>query len=198
MTIPRRALFAGIIAAAAFPAGAQAPTPAPPPAQPPTSDDGVEQARMGDEVELTARPAIVLRGAAPWDDLYGTFRRSIGEIRAIARDQGLEIAGPTMIRFVSSNDDTIAFETLLPVTATEGAIDRFAPAVIGETPGGRAWRFVHLGGYDTIELTYDEIANFLDDRNIVAEDAFVEEYIRDPETTPETELATYIYVFPRR
>lgn len=153
---------------------------------------------MGDEVELTARPAIILGGAAPWDDLYGTFRRSIGEIRAIARDKSLEMSGPTMIRFVSSNDDTIAFETILPVAATEGPQDRFAPATVGRTPEGRAWRFLHLGGYDTIELTYDEIANFLDDRNIVAEDAFVEEYIRDPDTTPETELATFIYVFPRR
>ncbi len=48
-----------------------------------------------------------------------------------------------------------------------------------------------------MEQTYDEIANHLDERNIVAEDAFVEEYVRDPDTTPETAMAIFIYVFPK-
>lgn len=180
-------------------ATAPAPTPpaaAAPPATPPAGDV-VDTAGFGDEVTLTARPALVLKGKANWDDLYGTFRKALEQLKAIARAQGAVTAGPPMIRFVSSTDDTADFEAILPVVAITGAADRFMPAVPGQTPAGKAVRFTHLGGYDTIDQTYDEISNFIDERGIQAEDAFVEEYVRDPDTTPETDLATFIYVFPK-
>jgi effector-binding domain-containing protein len=177
---------------------AAAPPVASPPAAAPATGDQVDSAVFGEEVTLVPRPALIITGTAPWDDLYGTFRRAIEQLRGIANAQGVVIAGAPQVRFVSSTDDQIAYEALLPVAIMPGqAAERFQPAQIGATPGGRAMRFVHQGAYDTIEQTYDEIAGHLDERNIVAEDAFVEEYIRDPDTTPETDLATFIYVFPR-
>jgi effector-binding domain-containing protein len=158
----------------------------------------VDASGFGDEVVLTAKPALVLRGKADWDNLYATFRRALAELNGLARAQGAVAAGPPMIRFVSSTDDSADFEAILPVVALSGATERFLPAVPGMTPGGKAIRFTHLGGYDTLEQTYDEIANYIDERGILAEDAFVEEYVRDPDTTAETELATFIYVFPKQ
>lgn len=181
----------------ATPPAVQSPA-TPAPAPPAASGDPVDSAVFGEEVTLNPRPALVITGTAPWDDLYGTFRRAIEQLRGIANAQGVIIAGAPQVRFVSSTDDQIAYEALLPVVILPGQpAERFQPAQIGATPGGRALRFVHQGAYDTIEQTYDEIAGHLDERNIIAEDAFVEEYIRDPETTSETDLATFIYVFPR-
>ncbi|QCK84932.1 GyrI-like domain-containing protein [Phreatobacter aquaticus] len=191
-------------AAPAPPAAAQ---PVPPPAAetppaaatpPVASGDAVDTSGFGDEVTLTARPALVLKGKANWDDLYATFRKALADLNGIARAQGAVAAGPPMIRFVSSTDDTADFEAILPVAQITGATDRFLPAMPGMTPGGKAIRFTHLGGYDTMEQTYDEIANYIDERGVQAEDAFVEEYVRDPDTTAETELATFIYVFPKQ
>jgi effector-binding domain-containing protein len=193
-------------APAPAPAPQAAPAPAPPSAQPtppatasplPT-DEVIQSAGFGDEVTLTAKPALVLAGKTTWDDLYGTFRKAIDQLNGIARSQGAVAAGPPMIRFVSSSDDQVDYEAILPVTAIGQPAERYQPARPGETPAGRALRFVHFGGYDTMEQTYDEITNHLDERSITAEDAFVEEYVRDPETTPETDLATFIYVFPKR
>lgn len=177
------------------PAATEAPPAAATP--PAASADPVDTSGFGDEVTLTARPALVLRGKANWDDLYATFRKALAELNGLARAQGAVSVGPPMIRFVSSTDDTADFEAILPVAALTGATERFLPAVPGMTPGGKAIRFTHLGGYDTMEQTYDEIANYIDERGIQAEDAFVEEYVRDPDTTPETDLATFIYVFPK-
>lgn len=185
-------------------------TPAPPEAAPPASpppaagapplppDDVVQSAGFGDEVTLTARPALVLAGKTTWDDLYGAFRKAIGQLSDIARGQGLTVTGAPMIRFVSSSDDAVDYEAILPVAGLQEDAARYQPARPGETPAGQALRFVHFGGYDTMEQTYDEITNHLDERAITAEDAFVEEYVRDPEKTPETDLATFIYVFPKR
>ncbi|MGL4287618.1 MAG: GyrI-like domain-containing protein, partial [Phreatobacter sp.] len=166
-----------------------------PPARP---ADVVESAGFGDEVTLTARPALVLSGRATWDDLYGTFRRTLEQLNGLARAQGVVAAGPPMIRFVSSTDEQADYEAILPVVTLSQAPERYLPARPGTTPAGQAYRFVHFGGYDTMEQTYDEITNFLDERSIQAEDSFVEEYVRDPETTSEVDLATFIYVFPKR
>ena len=199
-----RVVLALALVVSAAAANAQAPenpssTP-PAAAAPPTSArpaDPVESAGFGDAVTLTARPALVLEGSSPWDDLYGTFRKALEQINGIARAQGATINGVPMVRFVTSTDDTVAYEVILPVAAPTGAADRFHPAKVGATPAGSALRFVHFGAYDTIDQTYDEIANFLDERSIIAEDAFIEEYVRDPETTSEVDLATFIYVIPK-
>ena len=160
--------------------------------------DGVDAAGFGDEGTLTARPALVLPGRATWDDLYGTFRRSLDELAGIAAAQNLTRSGPPMIRFLASTDDQADFEAILPVSSPLDQPEKLLPARPGMTPGGRAYRFVHFGAYDTMEQTYDEITNFLDERSIQAEDSFVEEYVRDPKSTSEVDLATYIYVFPKR
>lgn len=173
------------------------PSPAAPASVLPT-DEAIQAAGFGDEVTLEARPALVLAGKTNWDDLYGTFRKAIADLTALAAGQGAEASGPPMIRFVSSSDDSVDYEAILPVRAIDKPAESYAPAKPGETPAGKAMRFVHHGGYDTIEQTYDEITNHLDERSITAEDAFVEEYVRDPATTPETGLATFIYVFPKR
>ncbi|WP_170181852.1 GyrI-like domain-containing protein [Phreatobacter stygius] len=147
---------------------------------------------------MTARPALVLAGRATWDDLYGTFRRTLEQLNGLARAQGVVAAGPPMIRFLSSTDDQADYEAILPVVALTQPPERYLPARPGTTPAGQTYRFVHFGGYDTMEQTYDEITNFLDERSIQAEDSFVEEYVRDPETTSEVDLATFIYVFPKK
>jgi effector-binding domain-containing protein len=162
------------------------------------TDEAIQAAGFGDEVTLEARPALVLAGKTTWDDLYGTFRKAIADLAALAAAQGAEASGPPMIRFVSSSDDSVDYEAILPVRAIDRPAASYAPAKPGQTPAGKALRFVHHGGYDTIEQTYDEITNHLDERSITAEDAFVEEYVRDPATTPETGLATFIYVFPKQ
>jgi len=173
-----------------------APTSAAPAGVLPT-DEAIQAAGFGDEVTLEAKPALVLAGKTNWDDLYGTFRKAIADLTALATAQGAEASGPPMIRFVSSSDDSVDYEAILPVRAVDKPAASYAPAKPGQTPAGKAMRFVHHGGYDTIEQTYDEITNHLDERSITAEDAFVEEYVRDPATTPETGLATFIYVFPK-
>ncbi|MDP2803382.1 MAG: GyrI-like domain-containing protein [Phreatobacter sp.] len=160
-------------------------------------DEAIQSAGFGDEVTLAARPALVLTGKTSWDDLYGTFRKAIADLKVIAAREGAVISGPPMIRFVSSSDDAVDYEAILPVREVAKPAAAYAPAGPGQTPAGRAVRFVHRGGYDTMEQTYDEITNHLDVQSITAEDAFVEEYVRDPDQTPETDMATFIYVFPK-
>ncbi len=179
----------------------QNPAPAPPnavpaPAQKP--NDGVENAQFGELMELVVRPAITMTGKANWDDIYPELRLVFEKLNKIAKDNGLTVSGPPLVLFANPDADMAEYSAMLPVAAlSAGMEEKLKPALPGQTPGGKVLRFVHLGAYDTIGQTYDEAANLLDERHIKIEEATVEEYIRDPETTREADLATFIYVFPK-
>jgi effector-binding domain-containing protein len=66
-----------------------------------------------------------------------------------------------------------------PASLTEGNI------AVGETPAGRALKFVHRGTYDEVDSTYEAITNYLDDKDIEAKDAFIEEYVSDLASGPD-------------
>ena len=62
------------------------------------------------------------------------------------------------------------------------------------TPTGAALKFVHRGSYDEMDTTYEAIAHHLEEKNLEAKDLFVEQYMKDPVTTPEDDLVIEIYV----
>jgi effector-binding domain-containing protein len=65
---------------------------------------------------------------------------------------------------------------------------------IGQSPGGKALKFVHRGSYDSMDSTYEAITNHLDEKRLEAADSFIEEYETDPVTTPEDKFVVTVYV----
>ena len=65
---------------------------------------------------------------------------------------------------------------------------------VGQSPSGRALKFVHRGSYDSMDSTYEAITNHLDEKRLEAQDTFVEEYETDPVTTAEDKLVVNVYV----
>ena len=45
-----------------------------------------------------------------------------------------------------------------------------------------------------MDSTYELITNYLDEKQLEAKDVFVEQYMKDPITTPENDLVIEIYV----
>ena len=65
---------------------------------------------------------------------------------------------------------------------------------VGKSPTGTALKFVHRGSYDEMDTTYEAIAHHLEEKNLEAKDLFIEQYMKDPVTTPEDDLVIEIYV----
>ena len=65
---------------------------------------------------------------------------------------------------------------------------------IGKSPAGKALRFIHRGSYGSMDSTYEGITTYLDDKQIEAQDVFVEEYQNDFLNTPEDGLVVHVYV----
>jgi effector-binding domain-containing protein len=167
------------------PPAAEAPaTPAPAPVQ--TADP------FGDEITLTPKTAVILKGSANWDSAFETLTDSFKKISGLLDKQGIKASGNSMIVYTSTDDNGFTFQAEIPVDQEPKNLPR--DISIGATPDGKALKFVHRGSYDNMDNTYEAITNHLDDKKLEAKDTFIEEYITDPLKTAEDKLVINVYV----
>jgi effector-binding domain-containing protein len=187
---------APVAPAPAAPAPA-APTPAtPPPAAeapatpPPAAAQVVDP--FGEEITLTSKPAVILKGSANWDSAFETLTDSFKKLAALIEKQNIPRIGNSMIVYTSTDDNGFTFQAEIPVAKEPKDLTK--DMSMGKTPEGNALMFVHRGSYDNMDNTYEAITNHLDDKKLEAKDTFIEEYITDPLKTAEDKLVINVYV----
>jgi effector-binding domain-containing protein len=163
-------------------------TPAPPPAPAPvqTADP------FGEEIALTPKTVVLIKGSANWDSAFETLTDSFKQLSALLDKQGIKRAGNQMIVYTSTDDTGFTFLAEFPVDQEPKNLGKNMS--IGKSPDGKALKFVHRGSYDNMDNTYEAITNFLDDKKLEAKDTFIEEYITDPLKTAEDKLEINVYV----
>jgi effector-binding domain-containing protein len=176
---------------------APAPAPAPPaaeaPATPPPAPAPVQTADpFGDEITLTPKTAVVLKGSANWDSAFETLIESFKKISGLLDKQGIKPSGNSMIVYTSTDDNGFTYLAEIPVDQEPKNLAK--DMSIGKSPDGKALKFVHRGSYDNMDNTYEAITNHLDDKKLEAKDTFIEEYITDPLKTAEDKLVINVYV----
>ena len=185
------------------PAAAPAPAPAatPAPATPPPAAEvpaapapaPVQTADpFGEEITLTPKTAVILKGSASWDSAFETLTDSFKKIAGLLDKQGIKPSGNSMIVYTSTDDNGFTFLAEIPVDQEPKNLPK--DVSMGKTPDGKALKFVHRGSYDNMDNTYEAITNHLDDKKLEAKDTFVEEYITDPLKTAEDKLVINVYV----
>ena len=183
------------------PAATQAVTPPVPPAAAPASGAArttlVEtpgDANDVDEVSLPAKPALVLAGHSKWEEAVPSLKASFARIEAELARLGIAPTGRPIAVFTRTEDDGFQYEAMVPVARmpdpkppeTEGF--RFAA-----TPSGKALRFPHKGSYDAIDGTYETLTAYLDVKDVVVQDRFIEEYVTDLSDKADDKLDVNIY-----
>jgi effector-binding domain-containing protein len=148
---------------------------------------------IGEEVTLAEQTFVYMQGSGHWETAYDTLMEALKNVQVLLERRGLEAAGAPIAVYTGSDDSTFQFKAGIPVA---GPIDNppRGDIAVGTTPAGKALKFVHRGTYDTIDVTYEAIANFLDERNLDAGEIFVEQYVNDPLTTPPGDLVINIFV----
>jgi effector-binding domain-containing protein len=106
--------------------------------------------------------------------------------------QGIKPAGNGMIVYTSTDDTGFTFMAEVPVDQEPKNLAKGMS--IGQSPEGKALKFVHRGSYDNMDNTYEAITNHLDERKLEAKDTFIEEYLTDPLKTAEDKLVINVYV----
>jgi effector-binding domain-containing protein len=180
------ALAAAVSFAILSPATAQAPPAAAPP--PAASSDP-----FAEEVTLVEKPIIFISGSGMWDSAFETITGSFKTVNAAMAKAGIKANGPLMTIYTSTDDTGFQFQAAVPVEkAPTLAPDSGVTA--GMSPAGKALKFVHRGSYDAMDSTYEAITNYLDEKQLEAKDLFIEQYMKDPLTTPEDDLVIEVYV----
>jgi hypothetical protein len=173
---------------AATPIFAQAP---PPPAQ--ESAPAPNADAFGEEVMLTGKPIVFIAGKATWENAFPTLKDKFKAILAFLDKQKLKADGPPMTIYTLVTDRGFEFQTAMPLAEAPVNLPR-GTVTAGQSPIGKAMKFVHRGSYDSMDMLYESIVHFLDEKGIEKQGLFVEEYVTDPVTTPEDKLVVNVFV----
>ena len=121
-------------------------------------------------------------------------------LMAYLGQHGLQCIGAPRCVYTSYGPEGTTFSTAMPVAAApENAGD--GPVIVAPLPSGKALRFTHTGPYPQLMGTYNSITEYLREKGLLVTDAdwakympMWEEYVNDPDTVPEAELITHIYL----
>jgi effector-binding domain-containing protein len=174
------------------PAAAPPPAAAQTPATPPADQKAQAAEPFGEEVTLTAKKVLSLRGTSNWESAFDNIVESIKTLTTFLKKQGVTPAGPTLIVYTSTDDAGFSFLAEIPVDKDIKDVGK--DMSMSQSPDGKSLKFVHHGSYDNMDNTYEAITNYLDDKKLEAKDTFIEEYVTDPLTTAEDKLVINVFV----
>jgi effector-binding domain-containing protein len=185
------------------PPAASAPPAASPPAAPtvvgrptlvPHSGDQVNV----DEVTLPGKPAAILSGTSTWDDGFTSLKNAFRRIEEELAKVAIAPAGRPVAVFLETDDLGFRYDAMIPILGIPESRGPLPPEIrFGKTPEGKALRFVHKAPYEEIDQAYEAITAYLDAKNIVAKDAFIEEYVSDLTEPTDDGLVVNIFVQPQ-
>jgi effector-binding domain-containing protein len=147
---------------------------------------------FGEEITLTPKSVVIIKGNANWDSAFDTLMESFKTLSALLDKQGIKPTGNSMIVYTSTDDSGFTYLAEMPVDQEPKNLTKAMS--LGKSPEGKALKFVHRGSYDNMDNTYEAITNHLDDKKLEAKDTFIEEYIADPLKTAEDKLVINVYV----
>ena len=169
------------------PAFAQAPSP------PAAQEQPQNQDPFGEEVTLTGKPIVFIAGKATWDKAFPTLIANFKSISGILSKQKIAPAGSAMTIYTSVYDTGFAYHAAIPLAEAPAKLPR-GTVTAGQSPVGKAIKFVHRGSYESMEMLYEAINHYLDGKVIEKQGLFFEEYVTDPITTPEDKLVVNVFV----
>ena len=147
---------------------------------------------------LPAKPAAVATGISTWDEAFANLKGVFAKIEDELKRAGIEPTGKPLTVFVHTDDQGFRYEAMIPIAAVpEGKTELTPDIKFGRTPEGKGFRFVHKDAYEEIDGTYETITAYLDAKNIVAQDAFIEEYVNEMTDKDDANLEVNIYVQPK-
>ena len=146
-------------------------------------------------LELTSRPVAFTSATAEWADGFKSVVGEIAKVDAAIKKAGLTPAGHPFAVFLATDDKSFQFQAMVPLSEKPEGKDLSDGVKIGESPTGKAIKFLHRGAYDDIDSTYDLITAFLDEKGLESQNRFVEEYLTDTTEPDDASLEADIYVF---
>ncbi|MEZ4703157.1 MAG: GyrI-like domain-containing protein [Rhodothermales bacterium] len=155
------------------------------------------------EVEVPPVMAAQLPSHSPTAPsvLTRTMGAAFGALTAYVEENRLTHLGPPRALYKSFDQRETQFVVAFPVAAPDGPLEGERDIKVDRLPGGKALRFTHKGSYRDLRKTYEAISSWMAGAGLLeSQGAWArympvwEEYLNDPQTTPQEELITQIYI----
>ncbi len=167
---PPRAASAAIAARASLVAAAAQLRPRRHLSPPPQAAPAQSSEPFGEEVTLEVEDDHLHARARNWDSAFETLVDSFKSVYGFLDQQGHQ-AG-------RAGDDDLHLDRRhrlrVPGRRTDRRrrrpIRRAATSTVGKSPAGKMLKFVHRGSYDAMDTTYEAITNYLDSKQLEAQD----------------------------
>jgi effector-binding domain-containing protein len=148
---------------------------------------------FAEEVILPAKTILFVTGKATWDNAYATLTGSFKSIASVHEKQKLQPTGLAMTIYTAVDNSGFSYQAAVPIAAAPADFPRGAVA-IGQSPAGKALKFVYRGSFDAMDMLYESITHYIDEKRIERQGLFIEEYVTDPVTAPEDKLVVNVFV----
>jgi len=111
---------------------------------------------FGEDVMLASKTLVFSKGSANWDSAFDTLVEAFKKIHEALDKQGVKASGPAMTIYTATDDTGFEFQAGIPVAeAPKGPLPE--GLAVGNSPDGRALKFIHRGSYDAMDSTYEAI-----------------------------------------
>lgn len=114
-------------------------------------------------VELHPQEAIAVRGEVAVVDLPAFFARAFEVAAAAAVAAGVDIVGPPFGYYPETPTETVVVEAGFAVSDHVDPRGEAHPLLL---PGGRAVRAMHVGPYESMERTYDDLLRWMSEHGL--------------------------------
>ena len=133
------------------------------------------------------------------NEIPATIASGFGTLMGFAAQRGVQFAGAPRVIYTAMGQGGCDMTLAIPVAGVPAGVT--PPVRVGELPAARTLRFTHVGPYDRLMQTYNEITTWMVANGRMASEAdwakympMWEEYPNDPQTTPPEQLITYIHL----
>ncbi len=142
-------------------------------------------------IEMEPQNALAIREVVPVAQIPTKMGQFFSELMAHFQKSGIRMLGPPFALYHDFAPDKIDMEVGFPVATPQPGDQRVKPLVL---PGGKVVTAVHIGPYDKIEKTYDEMRGWMSRNGLRPKKMMWERYLSDPQTVknPE-EYVTELY-----
>ncbi|UCD24296.1 MAG: GyrI-like domain-containing protein [Gemmatimonadota bacterium] len=155
--------------------------------------------------EVTVAPTLAAQYATASGmdpkEISAAMGKAFTALQDFAGQHKLRSSAPPRAIYTGYDESGTEFIVAMPITAVPEGVMGSGEVTIGEIPAGKTLRFVHRGPYPKLMETYQHITQWMKAEGMIETEAdwakympMWEEYVNNPESTPENDLITNIYV----
>jgi len=145
-------------------------------------------------VDLEEQTAAVVRGTLAIPDLPAFFAEAFHKVINAAGKAGVSVTGPPFGYYPEMPTNMVTLEAGFP---TSGPVDDGDVHTL-VLPGGKAIEGVHVGPFETMEQTYNELFSWTAEQGLEMGSAMWELYLTDPKASPDPATWETRIVWPLR